>query len=153
MENKCQLKKASNFDIPELIEIEKSAAGSKLYSPMLTEDEWLVALEIGSVYLIERDGITVGSVSYENKNGVAQITGLVVSPEFQNQGIGRQVLTQIFEELKGMHRIELATHPENARALKLYQSFGFTVESRKENYYGDGEPRLILVLQNDIPKT
>jgi len=42
-------------------------------------------------------------------------------------------------------RIELVTHPDNP-ALKLYESLGFTVESRKENYWGDGEPRLVLAI-------
>jgi ribosomal protein S18 acetylase RimI-like enzyme len=36
------------------------------------------------------------------------------------------------------------THPENAGALRLYMSLGFKVESRIEDCFGDGEPRLVM---------
>jgi ribosomal protein S18 acetylase RimI-like enzyme len=35
-------------------------------------------------------------------------------------------------------------HPENEIALGLYMSLGFEIESRQENFFGDGEPRLVL---------
>ena len=57
------LQKAENSDIETLIDIEKSVAGNKLYSPMLTHDEWLVVLEIGVVYLIYHGADIVGNVS------------------------------------------------------------------------------------------
>ena len=50
----------------------------------------------------------------------------------------------ILEKTKGARRIDLVTHPENENALRLYASLGFKVESRLENYFGDGEPRLAL---------
>jgi ribosomal-protein-alanine N-acetyltransferase len=52
----------------------------------------------------------------------------------------------ILEKCKGSNRIDLVTHPENSSALELYSSLGFKVESRQENYFGDGEPRLVLAL-------
>ena len=141
------LKKAANSDISILLELEKSVAGSILYSPMLTEDEWLVALDIGVIYLIEKDNTVVGNISYEKKkNGNVHISGLVVKPEFQGQGLGRAALIKVLQELKNIKRIDLVTHPKNTKALALYQSLGFVVELQKENYYGDGQPRLIMVL-------
>lgn len=142
------LRKADNADIPELIDIEKSVSGLKIYSPMLTNDEWIVALEIGTVYLIQKDREVVGSISYEKKgNGRIHISGLIVMPNFQGQGFARQALTKILAEIKDAKRIDLDVHPDNLKALKLYQSLGFKEESKKENYYGDGEPRLIMVLE------
>jgi len=142
------LKRAIDDDIPQLIELEKSVAGTKIYDPMLTGEEWLVALEIGFVYLIQVHGVSVGSISYEKKgDSWMHISGLVVDPGFQGKGIGREALTQLLVELKGVKRIDLVTHPDNAKALKLYKSFGFVEESRKENFFGDGEPRIILALE------
>src|SRR3989344_2205320 len=141
------LKKATNADIADLIDIERSVSGLKIYSPMLTEDEWLVALDIGAVYLIDVDGVVVGNVSYEKKDeGYVRISGLVVEPHFQNRGIGRQAIEKVLEELKDAKKIDLDVHPENTKALKLYESLGFVAKTRKENFYGDGEPRLILIL-------
>lgn len=151
------LKKAENADIADLISIEKSVSGLKTYSPMTTEDEWLVALDIGTVYLIKKDDEVVGSICYEpKKDGRIHISGLVVDPRFQGQGIGREAMELVLEELQdARHKsepgfakvIDLAVHPENTRALKLYESLGFTRGELKENYYGDGEPRLILELK------
>lgn len=142
------LKKATVSDIPQLIIIEKSVGGTKTYSAMHTKEEWLEELEKSTVYLIRRDGEIVGNTSYEMKSkDHAYLSGLTIESRFQGQGIAREALQQVLEELKDIQRIDLVTHPENAKALTLYQSFGFNVESRKENYFDDGEPRLMLVLE------
>jgi len=100
------------------------------------------------VYLIEKNGEVVGNVSYERKSpDRVYISGLVVGSRFQGQGIGQAAMVKILEELKGTKRIELATHPDNKAAIALYESLGFVIESRKENYFGDGEPRLIMSLE------
>ncbi len=115
---------------------------------MLGEEEWLVALEIGIVYLIEANGTIVGSVSYEKKGeSHMHISGLIVAPPFQGKGIGREAMVQLLVELEGVKRVDLVTHPDNVRALKFYESLGFKVESRKENFFGDGEPRVVMVLE------
>ena len=77
----------------------------------------------------------------------AYLSGLAIDPRFQGQGIGREASKLILNKLKDIKRINIITHPDNAVALKLYQSLGFIIESRKENYYSDGEPRLVLVLR------
>ena len=99
--------------------------------------------------VIKKGATVVGSLSYEKKHeGHVYISGLVIAPQFQGQGIAKKALTQILKKLKSVKRMELVIDRENRRALLLYRSLGFAVESRKENYFGDGEPRLILALEN-----
>lgn len=143
------LEKTTDSDIPILLDIEKKVSGTCIYSPMLQENEWKEELQNNSVYLIKKGSEVVGNVSFERKSrDVAYISGLVVTPHFQGQGIGRKVLDKILkEDLNDVKKIDLVTHPNNTIALKLYQSFGFVVECQKENYWGDGEPRLIMTLQ------
>ncbi len=142
------LKKVGLNDISKLVEIEKSVAGSKTYSAETNENEWQEEIKNNIVYLIEKNGETVGDISYEYKDpNHVYISGLAIDPRFHNQGIARQALNLILEELKDIKQIDLVTHPDNLPALHLYQSLGFVIESRVENYYGDGEPRLILVLK------
>ncbi len=146
--SKIHLQKVTAQDTPKLLEIENSVANTKIYSAMTDEKEWKTEFKKDNVavYLILKNKVVVGNVSYEKKgNDSADISGLVISPEFQGMGIGRETIRLILEELKGVKTIELATHPENEVALKLYLSFGFTIKSRKENYFGDGEPRIIMV--------
>ena len=141
------LKEASISDIPVLIELEKSVAGTNIYSPTLDENEWTEELQKSKVYLIEKNSAAIGNISYERKgDDHVYISGLAVNPVFQGQGVAREALMKVLEELKGVKRIDLVTHPDNRVALQIYQSLGFVVESRKENFYGDGEPRMVLVL-------
>lgn len=141
--------KATPEDIPVLLEIEESVSGVSTYSPMLDADEWVEEIQKENVYLIKKDGIVVGNISYERSgDSHVYISGLVISPAFQGQGIARESLKKLLNDLGGIQKIDLVTHPENHKALELYQSLGFVIESRKEDYYGDGEPRLVLSLEN-----
>lgn len=143
------LMQASEADIDTLLELEKSVAGPHTYSAMLEADDWKEELKSCSVFLIKSGNEVVGNISYEIKSPEhIYISGLVVTPEFQGKGIAKKVLTQVLDKYSNTKRIDLVTHPDNP-ALKLYESLGFKIESRKENYWGEGEPRLVLVLQRD----
>ncbi|MDP1845715.1 MAG: N-acetyltransferase [Candidatus Moranbacteria bacterium] len=98
--------------------------------------------------MILKENILVGIISYKirDKDHV-YIGGLIIKPEFQKQGLGKQVMEKLLEELKDYKELDLVVHPENFSAIKLYKSLGFIEKSRLENHYGDGEPRLLLVLE------
>ncbi|UWX97696.1 GNAT family N-acetyltransferase [Arthrobacter zhaoxinii] len=59
---------------------------------------------------------------------------IIISPEFQDQGLGRESLQLglriVFEEM-GAHKAELQTWSYNERALHLYRSLGFKEEGRR----------------------
>jgi len=143
-----QLKEATLADIPTLIEIEKSITETNIYSPAVTENDWRELFQEGLVYLIKKDGTPVGDLSYkDDSKGHIHISGMAVRSSFQKQGIARDVMTKLLEQFKDAKRVDMVTHPDNEASLKLYKSLGFVVESRKENYFGDGEPRLVLALE------
>jgi ribosomal-protein-alanine N-acetyltransferase len=77
----------------------------------------------------------------------AYIDGILVKPSHQGRGLGRAATVKLLEELKDIPLVDLVTHPDNERAIKLYESLGFVVGERKENYFGDGEPRIVMKLQ------
>jgi [ribosomal protein S18]-alanine N-acetyltransferase len=140
-----KLIEATIKDAPTLLEIEKTTIGLKVYSGYFTEEEIRDEyLKNETVYLMENDGIIVGSISFEVKDdGHACVGGLVVKTEFQKQGFAKQAMSLLLEKLKNFRKLSLVVHPDN-HAVKLYESFGFVVQSREENYFGDGEPRLIM---------
>lgn len=142
------LQKATMEDVQTLLGIEKTTIGLKTYSGYFTEKEIKEYLDNSVVYLIKKDYKIVGSISYEIKDeNHAYLSGLVIKPEFHKQGLAKQALVKLLEKLNGFKVIDLVVHPDNVSALKLYKSFGFVVKDRKENFYGDGEPRLIMVLE------
>ena len=139
------LKKATQADVPKLKLLEQRVV-SRTYYPMLDAHEWEEKIANGNAYFIDKNGAIAGSLSYEKHGNRIYISSLVVDPEFQNQGIGKEAMEHVLKELAAYPRIDLITHPDNDIAVHLYQSLGFVIESRKENYYGDGEPRLVLAL-------
>jgi len=142
---KLNLKRAAIEDIDRFLDLEKLAAGTLIYSAMTDRKDALDEISKNTVYLIEKDGEIVGDISYEIRDGkTAYISGLMIDPRFQGQGVGRQAMAMIMEELKGMEKIELVTHPRNTKALMLYLSLGFEIEKWKDNYFGDGEPRVSM---------
>lgn len=139
------LVRATPADVDTYTDLEKSVGNSKTYSPMTTTEEARAELQKITVFFIKEGDEIVGNISYEIKDpDHAYIDGLLVKPSYQGRGIGRAAMLKILEELKGMQRIDLVTHPDNLRAMKLYESLGFTAGERIENYFGDGEPRIIM---------
>lgn len=79
----------------------------------------------------------------------AYISGLVIRPEFQGRGLATEAMEKVLEELKDVTTIDLVTHPDNARAITLYESLGFSISERIENYFDDGEPRVVMTLRKE----
>lgn len=141
------LSRATLADVPALLEVEKTAVGLKTYSGYYTEKELEDYVQADTVYLIKKGSEVVGSISYEVKApDRVYLSGLVIKPDFQKQGLARQATAKVLEELKDFAVVDLAVHPDNHSAIKVYASFGFVPKETKENYFGDGEPRLIMVL-------
>ena len=143
---KLSFRKAMPDDADAFVELEHTAAVNKTYSGILDREEALKEFAENEVYLIYKDDKLAGSTEYEMKNpDHAYLSGLVIHPDYQGKGIGREAALFRLEKLKGVKRIDLVTHPENFKIIDLYQSLGFKIEKQIENYFGDGEPRLVLV--------
>lgn len=140
-----ELLRAKIEDVGILLEIEKTTQGLSFYSGYFSEEEIVSWIKTEFVFIIKKDSITVGSISYELKDEEhVYISGLVVKPEFQKMGIAKEAMNLIFEDFKDIKKFSLAVHPNN-HAVKLYESLGFVGESVVDNYFGDGEPRMIMI--------
>ena len=146
---KISLRRATAKDVNNILELEKNLDGTKIYSALIDRKELEEEIRNTVFYVIENDGEIAGDTAYEMKGeNHVYIDGLVVSPKFQRQGIARQAMKMILEELKNIKVIDLVTHPENEKAIKLYESLGFKKTGEViENYYGDGQPRMKMVLE------
>lgn len=142
------LERATSDNIDDFLELERSVEGHSTYSAMTNRAEVLEEIRKNVVYLIRKDDHTVGSIMYEMKTPKhAHISGLVVHPDVQGQGIGKAAMIKVLKELAYIPVIDLVTHPDNERAIRLYESLGFTLGECIENYFGDGEPRVVLTLR------
>lgn len=139
--------KATDTDIATYISIVKKV-NSKIYMAVMTADEVRAEMNRGPLYMIRSGNDTVGIISYETRpDGSVYITELVIDPQFQGKGYGRAAMQKVLSEI-GTAPVSLITHPENAPAIRLYESLGFYKSGvRKENMFGDGEPRIEFILK------
>lgn len=86
--------------------------------------------------VVEREGLTVGTVRVTLDQDTAGVYGFAVDPAWQGRGIGREVLRRVCRQLRdeGVQRIGLEVAVENDHALGLYTSLGFT-RVTTEDYY------------------
>ena len=73
----------------------------------------------------------VGLVKYEENEVMLEILQIQILPEFQNKGIGKQVLQYLFEKEKIIQLKVLKDNP----AKKLYERLGFTIVDEDEHEY------------------
>jgi ribosomal protein S18 acetylase RimI-like enzyme len=144
---KISFKRATIDDVAEFLRIEKSAIGLKVYSGISDEQEAIEEIQNNVMYFIQKNGINIGTMQYEVKgDNWAYLSGIVIDSKLRGQGVGRMALEWLLaNDLKNFKKIDLVTHPSNTRAIMLYLSLGFVIKSWKDNYYNDGEPRIVLV--------
>jgi len=146
--DKITLKRATLEDAKEIAKIEKSAQ-SKTYAARIKEKDIINFINNDFVFLIKNKDITLGLVSYEEaKNGASHCNGLVLYPKFRGKGFARKAMSLVIKKMVKYPRAELVVHPHNSPAISLYLSLGFVIEDWLKNYFGDGEPRLMLVLKH-----
>lgn len=98
-------------------------------------------------YMVKVGDKTVGQIAYEVQTGnTIYVNVFAIDPEFQGKGFGTEAMKQFLKKVSDYPRIWLVTHPDNG-AVKLYESLGFKITERKENYFGNGTPRLVMEKQ------
>lgn len=66
-----------------------------------------------------------------------ELLTITVAPECVGQGYGRQLLETLLNDARarGAHRLLLEVRQSNDRAIRLYESVGFTIAGMRKNYY------------------
>lgn len=137
--------RATLDDAPALVAIEAQIGNIKTYGRPLTLAAAREEIVGAQLYLIRVERAVVGTAACRIRlDNTAYLSCIAVIPAFRGRGIGRAAVGFLLEMCAGTSRVDLVTHPENESALRLYGSFGFKVESEKADYFGDGEPRLVL---------
>lgn len=120
----------------------------------------LVECTSAATWIAEDDGKMTGFAivewSEETMGMVAYIQTLEVSPDWREQGIGRELLRCIESSARdaGAQAIWLHVHTENAAAIRLYHAHGYQSAGREENYYAPGKAALVCIklLKNEVEK-
>jgi ribosomal protein S18 acetylase RimI-like enzyme len=131
MINKTILK-ASIQDSAEILKIQKLAyvseaelEGNYEIEPLLqtvadVEDDFLESHILKLVW----DGKIIGSVRAREINGTCHITKLMVHPDFQGKGFGKELMAAIENVFKGS-RFELFTGSNSLKNINFYKNLGY----------------------------
>lgn len=89
--------------------------------------------------------------------GEAELLTLAVSPDARRRGLGRKLVSRFLYQsrLRLAERAFLEVAADNAPAIALYESAGFTPTGRRRAYYQapDGQRLDALVLARDLQST
>ena len=109
----------NKFDLPPLLQ---------------NQDEICDEYQTGIILkYVSDDGQIVGSVrGCMDENRVCHIGKLIVHPDFQNKGIGRELMTEIERLFPHCHKFSLFTGEETPNTLHLYSKVGYNIVCRKE---------------------
>lgn len=129
--------------------IQNSVANPKTFRMgYVTKERAIKRFESATVLFIKCNGNNVGTFEYEViPDNTIYFKSIAVCPEFQNRGIGKEVILIMLDRLKNFNKISLNTHPQNP-ALELYKSLGFIVVKKiRRNVIKRYEPSLLLSLR------
>ena len=120
------------------------AEGSERYSQKSFKEE---IEEPSKHYIVALyQNLVIGYVGLQKLGDELNLLKLAVLPQYQKLGIGHKLMELSFD-YKNKNDIKtyfLEVKENNAKAIKLYQKFGFKTESKREKYYDDGQNALIM---------
>lgn len=136
-EQSFYLARATQSDIPALIEIERA-----VYAGQTPWDRWAFASELSkrrtALYLVLCQGSeVVAFVGAWFSASEAHITNIAVRPSYQHRGIGHFLVHKMvkFARAYPSQKITLEVRASNKTAQSIYQHMGFKVVRTRHNYY------------------
>ena len=122
-------------DIAVFTQLQRSAYSKQTYRMGMNSKIHLIRRILQSkAFFIKQKAITVGSIEYKTKKESTEIVSIVISPQYQNKGIGKKVLKFLIgKKMTQAQTIKLTARKKNEGAIRLYQSLGFEIISETEN--------------------
>jgi ribosomal protein S18 acetylase RimI-like enzyme len=86
--------------------------------------------------VIQLDGSDVGVIHLQERTEEIFMVGIEVLPEFQNKGIGSQIIRQVMQKARQSSKpVALQVLKVNLAARALYQRLGFGVTGENDTHY------------------
>ena len=131
-------------DLPEVMELERLSF-DKPWTPGLFLHE--LKLSFSRLHLVrDQTRQLLGYVCWWLVGQEIHILNLAVHPGGRRSGIGRALVQRVLDDAAD-HRVASVTlevRHDNAAALALYGSMGFSRSGTRRNYYGPGENAVIM---------
>lgn len=130
-----EIERAMISDAEEILILQKLAYRSEaeIYNdfniPPLVQTLENIEKDFENQYFLKAvmDGKIIGSVREYTKEGTCYIGRLIVHPDFQNRGIGTDLMNEIERIFNTCRRCELFTGDKSERNLYFYQKLGYKI--------------------------
>ncbi|CAO4834156.1 MAG: Mycothiol acetyltransferase [Holosporales bacterium] len=100
-----------------------------------TFEAFLTTFGTKGIYLQSTDRI-VGFIFFRQAFNDAEILTFCILPEYQNKGLGKQLIHAMFHVLEKPSKCFLEVSKMNASAIHAYTQCGFEIVHTRTNYYG-----------------
>jgi len=135
MLNEVMISRANFDDLNDILNLQKTAflVIAELYDCYDIEplNQSLESIQHDfSHYLFlkaEYHGEIIGSVRIRKYEDVCWIGKLIVSPQFQNKGIGHKLMTESEKIFPDVKRYELFTAGKSIKNIRFYESLGYKI--------------------------
>ncbi|MGB8357258.1 MAG: GNAT family N-acetyltransferase [Bacteroidales bacterium] len=150
MVESIKILKATINDLMDILNLQKTAflTEAELYNDYdiepLTQSFDSIKTDFKNYTFLkaEYESKIVGSVKARETAEFTWIGRLIVSPEYQNRGIGRKLMNQIENEFPGTKEYLLCTGYKSIKNIKLYESLGY---QKSEIFYDERNNNLQLI--------
>ena len=130
-----EIERAMISDAEEILILQKLAYRSEaeIYNdfniPPLVQTLENIEKDFENQYFLKAvmEGKIIGSVRAYTKEGTCYIGRLIVHPDFQNRGIGTDLMNEIERIINTCRRFELFTGDKSERNLYFYQKLGYKI--------------------------
>jgi ribosomal-protein-alanine N-acetyltransferase len=134
------------LDIPVLVGLEKSIFPESPWSAAQFREELSGVPRTRKYVVALEENELIGYAGIALAGDVADIHTLTVIPTHRRRGIASEMLRQLesWAMEKGIHAFMLEMREGNAEARPLYEKHGYSIVSRRDNYYAPGIHALIM---------
>ena len=142
------IRRASPFDIPEIVSIEQD-----LFTDPWNEDGFADALQYyGELFFVaveneEIAGFVCGGMEDTGEETYGHIMNLATAKKTQRRGIGGSLLRRLELEcmVRGAGGMQLEVRVSNTAAQEFYRHYGYTQVFVIDQYYSDGEDAILMM--------
>ncbi len=116
---------------------------NSIYSSIVQNDVFLIEIskkfsKYAEFYCLKQENEPIGFIAFYDNNQetkVAFLSMIIVSKEYQGQGVGKYLLNKMIEvcRIKGMNSITLEVDKTNENAIVFYEKHGFSKISKESN--------------------
>ena len=145
------LAQATNFDIPEILAVEKAVYHGKTPWDRLAFVHEFRRKSDRFYMVVRHEDQMIGFIgaSFNDEKKQSHITNVAIIPEYQKRGVGSFLIQAILNKSKYINyqATTLEVRKDNEQAQKLYKKLGFQeIGIKKSYYFGDHEDAISMSL-------